>query len=143
MVSSSFSDHAWLRKAFITLFTFLGRVLRGKSISFPISLYCIIMSNSQGGKLLRFSQFLLNYESFPVENFTRLGIHYYKKLLPPKYSCQIFIFALTTKVFPLDCFDIYGTSSKGCTMLLNRCIAMFSCFSASLFEKLNSRSSLE
>ena len=67
-----------------------------------------IRQNSRGGKLLRFSRFLLNREGFPVENFTRLGIHYYKKLLPQKFSRQIFIFALTAKVFPLDCFDVYG-----------------------------------
>ena len=35
------------------------------------------------GKL---SQFLLNRESFPVEYFTRLGIYYYKKLQPQKFS---------------------------------------------------------
>ena len=64
-----------------------------------------IHQNSRRGKL---SRFLLNRKSFPVENFTRLGIHYYKKLLPRKFSRRIFIFALTTNVFPLDCFDVYG-----------------------------------
>ena len=45
--------------------------------------YCI-RQNSRGGKL---SRFLLICESFPIENFTRLGIYYYKKLLPRKFSC--------------------------------------------------------
>ena len=69
-----------------------------------------ICQNSRGGKLSRFS---LNRESFPVEYFTRLGIHYYKKLLPRKFSRQIFIFALTAKVFPLDCFDVYDIQHDG------------------------------
>ena len=47
-------------------------------------------------------------KSFAIEYFTRLSIHYYKKLLLRKFSRQIFIFALTVKVFPLDCFDVYG-----------------------------------
>ena len=67
-----------------------------------------IRQNSRGGKLSRCSWFLLNCESFPVENFTRLGMDYYKKLLPQKFSRRIFIFALTEKVFPLNCFDVYG-----------------------------------
>ena len=33
-----------------------------------------IHQNSRGEKLSWFSRFLLNRESFPVENFTRLGI---------------------------------------------------------------------
>ena len=78
-----------------------------KSVPLNCSLYRI-RQNSRGGKLSRFSRFLLNRESFPVEYFTRLGIHYYKKLLPRKFSRRIFIFALTVKVFPLDCFDVYG-----------------------------------
>ena len=68
-----------------------------------------IRQNSQGVKL---SRFLLNRESFPVEYFTRLGIYYYKKLLPRKFSR--FIFALTAKVFPLDCFDVYGIKKYSC-----------------------------
>ena len=64
--------------------------------------------NSRDGKLSWFLRFLLNCKSFPIEYFTRLGIHYYKKLLP-----RIFIFALTVKLFPLDCFDVNGiTCSK-------------------------------
>ena len=59
-----------------------------------------IRQNSRGGKLLRFSQFLLNRKNFPVEYFTRLGIYYYKKLLPQKFSHRIFIFVLTVKVSP-------------------------------------------
>ena len=66
------------------------------------------------GKL---SQFLLNSESFPIEYFTRLGIHYYKKLLPQKFSRQIFIFVLTTKDFPLECFVVYGKTD--CTWEYN------------------------
>ena len=54
------------------------------------------------------TRFLLNRESFPIEYFTRLGIHYYKKLLPRKFSRRIFIFVLTVKIFPLDCFVVYG-----------------------------------
>ena len=65
-----------------------------------ISLYCI-RQNSQGGELLRFS---LNRKSFPVKYFTRLGIHYYKELLPQKFSCQIFIFILTVKVILLKSY---------------------------------------
>ena len=68
-----------------------------------------IRQNSRGGKL---SRFMLNRESFPVEYFTRLGIHYYKKLLPRKFSRRIFIFALTMKLFPLDCFDIITSKYK-------------------------------
>ena len=68
-----------------------------------------IRQNSRGGKL---SWFLLNHESFPIEYFTRLGIHYYKKLLPRKFSRRFFSFALTAKVFPLDCFDVYGIITK-------------------------------
>ena len=68
-------------------------------------------SKQSRGKLSRFSRFLLNRESFPIEYFTRLGIYYYKKLLPRKFSRRIIIFALTAKVFPLDCFDVYGIST--------------------------------
>ena len=68
-----------------------------------------IRQNSRGGKLLRFSRFLLNCRSFPIKYFTRLGIHYYKKFLSRKFSHRIFIFVLTVKVFPLECFVVYGT----------------------------------
>ena len=44
----------------------------------------------------------------PGERERTLGIHYYKKLLPQKFSRQIFIFALTAKVFLLNCFDVYS-----------------------------------
>ena len=56
-----------------------------------------------------FRGFCLKRESFPIEYFTRLGIHYYKKLLPQKFSHRIFIVALTAKIFPLECFDVYST----------------------------------
>ena len=80
-------------------------LLQTPLMKYPLCGIYRIRQNSRGGKLLRF---LLNRESFPVETFTRLGIHYYKKLLPRKFSRQIFIYALTTKVIPLDCFDVYG-----------------------------------
>ena len=38
-VSSSFSDSNWFNIAIISLVNFLGLVLRGMSISFPVSLY--------------------------------------------------------------------------------------------------------
>ena len=79
-----------------------------------------ICQNSRGGKLL---WFLLNRKSFPIEYFTRLGIHYYKKLLPRKFSRRILIFALTAKVFPLDCFDVYGIT-KGSIFVLNDTISL-------------------
>ena len=82
----------------------------GGELRIPTSLACKyrIRQNSRGGKLL---QFLLNRESFPVEYiFTRLGIHYYKKILPRKFSHQMSIFVLTVKVFPLDCFVVYGNT---------------------------------
>ena len=71
-----------------------------------------IRQNSGGGKLSQFSRFLLNRKNFPIEYFTRLGIHCYKKLLPRKFSRRIFIFVLTVKVFPLNCFVIYGSANR-------------------------------
>ena len=49
---------------------------KNNSLSYLVTLKVIyrIRQNSRGGKL---SRFLLNRESFPVEYFTRLGIHYY------------------------------------------------------------------
>ena len=73
-----------------------------------------------------FLWFLLNRKSFPIEYFTIQGIHYYKKLLPRKFSRRIFIFALTAKVFPLDCFDIYGITKGSIlsTLFLNDTISL-------------------
>ena len=65
------------------------------------------MTKQSRGKL---SQFSLNRKSFPVEYITRLGIYHYKKLLLQKFSRRIFIFALTVKVFPLECFIVYGST---------------------------------
>ena len=64
-----------------------------------------------------------------MSNFTTLGIHYYKKLLPRKFSRRIFIFALTAKVFPLDSFDVPSflrTSTIGdAQRLVEGCITFF------------------
>ena len=37
-----------------------------------------------------------------------IGIHYQKELLPRKSSHEHSFFILTVKVFPLECFAIYG-----------------------------------
>ena len=48
---------------------------------------------------------------FYTEQFTRLGIHCSKKLLPQKFSRELSFYILTVKVFPLKCFVVYGSYS--------------------------------
>ena len=74
-----------------------------------ISTISYTIKQSRGKTFVVFTVFAQS-QSFPVEYFTRLGIHYYKKLLPQKFSRRIFIFVLTVKVFPLEYFVVYGTT---------------------------------
>ena len=62
----------------------------------------------EGENFHGFGDFLLNRECFTSNNLRAIGIHYQKELLPRKFSCEYSFSILTAKVFPLECFAVYG-----------------------------------
>ena len=59
------------------------------------------MTKHSRGKLLQFSQFLLNRKCFTSNSLLAIDIHYEKELLPRKFSCEHLFSILTVLPYML------------------------------------------